>query len=134
MVNHPNIIPGTGLEDFGALERVFSASNQLANQTRYATAYHRRAFIHMFAAQWDEEKYQNLGTMLYNNYRQALQIITEESLAVEEAKRSLSIQDGDIERWHEEQLKYFATLGKEADWDLHAMAYVELLQELRDHE
>ncbi len=42
---HPNIIEGAGLEDLKTLERVFSASNQLASITRYASAYLRRLFI-----------------------------------------------------------------------------------------
>ncbi|KIM88060.1 hypothetical protein PILCRDRAFT_3755 [Piloderma croceum F 1598] len=31
-----------------------------------------------------------------------------------------------------EEIEYFKTLGKEPEWDIHTIAYVELLQELRD--
>ena len=57
-----------GIEDLETLERIFSFSNQLAAVMRYASAYHRQVFIDLFFKQWDEEKYQNLGLMLYNNY------------------------------------------------------------------
>jgi hypothetical protein len=132
--NHPNIIDGVGIEDLETLERVFSSSNQLASIVRYATAYRRGVFIDMFFKQWDEEKYQNLGTMLFKNYLQALDIIKDESMLLSEAMKSMNIQEGDIERWHKEQVDYFASLGNEPDWDVHAVAYVELLQDLRDVE
>lgn len=123
-----------GLEDLETLERVFSSSNQLAPIVRYATAYRRRVFIHNFFRQWDEEKYYNLGTMLLKNYIQALKIIETESIALTEAMGSLGIQDGDLDHWQEEQVKYFETLGNEPEWDIHAVAYVELLQELQEVE
>jgi hypothetical protein len=70
--------------------------------------------------------------MIYNNYVQALDIIENESVALAAAKTSLQIDDGDLERWREEELKYFETLGQEPEYDVHAVAYVELLQNLRD--
>jgi len=129
--NHPNVIRGLGLEDLETLERVFSASNAVAAVTRCATAYRRHVFIDMFFRQWDEEKYQNLATMLWNNYRQALDIVEHESVALADALRSLKITEADLERWEAEEVVYFKTLGQESEWDVHAIAYVELLQELR---
>jgi hypothetical protein len=130
--NHPNYIIGMGIEDLETLERIFSFSNQLAIVTRYTSEFRRHVFIHMFFKQWDEEKYQNLGTMLYNNYVQALDIITNDSIALAEAMRSLSIDESTLKQWHEEETEYFKTLGQEPEWDVHAMAYVELLQDLQD--
>ena len=112
------------------MERVFSSSNAVAIVTRYASAYHRRVFIDMFFQQWDDDKYQNLGLMLFNNYRQALSIISDEGSAVAEAIQSLGIQSSDLETWHREQTEFFETVGEESPWDIHAVAYVELLQEL----
>jgi hypothetical protein len=131
---HPNIIEGIGIEDLETLERVFSASNALASIIRFATAYQHRLFINMFFKQWDADKYLNLGNMLYENYQQALQIIGDESPLVEEAKVSLNIKDGELEVWQAEEAQYFSQLGKEPEWDIHAMAYVEMLQELRQLE
>jgi hypothetical protein len=88
----------------------------------------------MFFKQWDEEKYLNSATMLLNNYVQAMKIIEEDSISLAEAMKSLNIQDGDVERWQTEQVEYFANLGKEPEWDIHAVAYVELLQDLQNVE
>jgi hypothetical protein len=130
--NHPNIIVGMGLEDLETLEKVFSASNHVAPVTRYASEFRRRVFIEMFCKQWDADKYQNLGLMLYNNYVQALDIIAGDSLALAEAMASLNIDTQTLKQWHNEELEYFRTLGDEPEWDVHAVAYVELLQELQD--
>jgi Kyakuja-Dileera-Zisupton transposase len=129
--DHPNNIEGMGVEDLETLERVFSASNALAGVTRYMSAYRRRVFYDLFFKQWDAEKYANLGTMLYNNYTQALRIIDDGEVAVQEAVRSLNIAGGDLDKWIIEEADYFSKLGKEPEWDIHAMAYVELLQEWR---
>jgi hypothetical protein len=132
--NHPNVIKGLGLEDLETLERIFSASNAVAAVTRYSTAYRRRVFIDMFFHQWDDEKYLNLGTMLYNNYRQALGIVEGETLALHHTLQSLGVTEADLEKWEYEEVSYFSTLGQEPQWDLHAVTYVELLQELRKAE
>jgi len=132
--NHPNVIEGAGLEDFETMERVFSSSNAVAVVTRYASAYRRRVFIDMFFQQWDDDKYQNLGLMLFNNYKQGLSIISDDGSAVEEAIQSLGIQPADLESWHREQTEFFETIGEESSWDVHAVVYVELLQELNSAE
>lgn len=132
--NHPNNIVGIGLEDLETLERVFSSSNALAAVTRHASAYRRRLYIEMHFKQWDEDKYFNLATMLRNNYYQALDIINNDGRAVEEAKRSLCVTDEDLESWKIEQEEYFSTLGDEPENKVRAIAYVELLQKLKQLE
>ncbi|KAG1869941.1 hypothetical protein F4604DRAFT_1926724 [Suillus subluteus] len=130
--NHPNVIKGMGIEDLATMEHIFSSSNQLASVTRYASAYNRRVSIDCFFKQWDEDKYLNLGNMLYQNYVQACQIIEEQGSAIQEAKISLDISDDDLKTWSTEQSQYLATSGQEAEWDVHAIAYVELIQKLRE--
>ena len=130
--NHPNNITGMGLEDLETLERVFSSSNALAAVTRYASAYRRRLYIKMHFSQWDEDKYSNLATMLRNNYHQALDIINNDGHAVEQAKASMGITDEDLDSWKAEREEYFRTLGDEPESKVHAIAYVELLQKLRE--
>ena len=132
--NHPNVIDGVGIEDLETMEQIFSSSNQVAGVTRYASAYHRRIFIDMFFQQWDDDKYRNLASMLLNNYRQALSIIKDEGTAVEETMQELGITSTDLETWHHEQVSFFETIGEESPWDIHAMAYTELLQELSSTE
>jgi hypothetical protein len=130
--NHPNVIEGTGLEDLETMERIFSSSNQVAALTRHGSAYNRRVYIDMFLKNWDADKYRNLGIMLYNNCKQALDIINCESFKLTEAKVSLGISDADLESWQADEAIYFKTVGKEPQYDLHAVAYIDLLQELRE--
>ncbi|KAF9496265.1 hypothetical protein BDN71DRAFT_1505959 [Pleurotus eryngii] len=115
--HHPNIIPGTDVEDLETLERVFS-----------------RLFIDTFFHQWDEDKYLNLGVMLYNNYKQALEIINTNSIALQDAMALLNIKEEDFERWQNEETEYVSQLGSESEGDLLHIAYVEMLQKLRDIE
>ena len=132
--NHPNNIAGMGLEDLETLEQVFSSSNALAGVTRYASAYRQWMYIKLHFKQWDEDKYSNLATMLRNNYHQALDIIKNNGRAVDEAKRSLSVTDEDLESWKVKQEEYFLVLGDEPKSKVRAIAYVELLQKLRQLE
>lgn len=131
---HPNVINGVGLEDLETLERVFSASNQLASVTRYASPYRRRLFIDAYFKQWDEDKYLNTGTFILNNYVQALDIIERDSAALQGAKESLGITDEDMDQWTGEEAEFFAKLGDEQPYNMHEVVYVELLQELKDAE
>ncbi|KAJ3523486.1 hypothetical protein NM688_g8722 [Phlebia brevispora] len=127
---HPNIVPGMGLEDLETLERTFSASNHLASITRYASPYRRRLFIEAFFRQWDEDKNLNLGTFILNNVRQAIQIINDGTTKLEWTKAALEITDAEMDMWEKEQVRFFATIGREDPYDPREVAYVELLQEL----
>ena len=129
--NHPLFIPGTGLEDFETMERIFSSSNQLASVTRYASSFRCQLFIETFFRQWDQEKGTNVGTFILRNYIQALDIIKRNSAALEETLRSLNVTHQMLDDWEKEEQLYFNTLGQKNPWDTHAVAYVELLRELR---
>ncbi|KZT06567.1 uncharacterized protein LAESUDRAFT_759387 [Laetiporus sulphureus 93-53] len=83
----------------------------------------------MFFKQWDMDCYASVGTFLYNNYRQALDILNSEAVQFDKAKGSLGITDDDIARWCKEKVEYFANIEEESEWDVWAVAYVELLQE-----
>ena len=128
--NHPNCIAGIGIEDLETLERIFSASNKLAPVIRYASPFRRLIFIDLFFTQWDREKYANIGLMLYNNYRQALEIIKDES-SLRNTLSDLKITDHDIRRYQIEEREYFINLRDEDTKNLHAIAYVEALQDLQ---
>ncbi|OJT09099.1 hypothetical protein TRAPUB_1 [Trametes pubescens] len=128
--HHPNILRGIGLEDLEVMERIFSASNHLASIIRYASAYRRRVLIDVFFRHWDEEKYQNLGLMLYNNLRQALEIIERVTIELATALEALNITEADLVSYRQQELEYFEHLGEENQRDIHAVAYVETLQEL----
>ncbi|KAG6893833.1 hypothetical protein C0992_008500, partial [Termitomyces sp. T32_za158] len=130
LINHPNVIEGVGLEDLETLERIFSASNALGAITRYMTAFRRQVFIDLHFQHWDREKYANLANMLYQNYRQALQVIETNTLDVQHVLQLRNIQEADLDTYIADERNFFSTLEKETDGDLHAIAYVELLQEL----
>ncbi|KAF9489129.1 hypothetical protein BDN71DRAFT_1402123, partial [Pleurotus eryngii] len=132
--HHPNIIPGTGIKDLETLEHVFSVSNQLANVTQYSSAFRWRLLIDTFFHQWDEDKYLNLGVMLYNNYKQALEIIDTNSIALWDTMASLNIKEEDFERWQNKEIEYVSQLSSESEGDLLHIAYMEMLQKLRDIE
>lgn len=59
--HHPLYLSGYGLEDMETLERVFSASNQVARTIRHASAYHWHQFVDLHFQQWNEDKYERLG-------------------------------------------------------------------------
>ncbi|KAI0676054.1 hypothetical protein C8Q78DRAFT_1074995 [Trametes maxima] len=128
------VIAGTGIEDLGGMERIFSSSNQLASVVRYASKYLRRLLIDMYFKQWDEDKYLNLGTMLLQNYRQAIEIIQDKTPILQENLRNLGCTLDDLAKWREEEVSYFANLSEESPWDVHAVEYVSLLRRLRELE
>ncbi|KAJ3514979.1 hypothetical protein NMY22_g14574 [Coprinellus aureogranulatus] len=129
--NHPNNIEGAGIEDFETQERLYSASNTTASVIRYASKYRRRNFLDLFLQQYDRDKYANLGLMIRNNYQQAIDIIDEGTPLLDRLLESCNASRDDLDIWQGDQARYFATLGKEPDQDIHRVAYVELLQELR---
>ncbi|KAG2344252.1 hypothetical protein BDR05DRAFT_863946, partial [Suillus weaverae] len=116
--NHPLGITGAGLKDFKTIKQIFSASNQLATVTCYSSSYRCHVLLKLLFKQWDEEKYLNLGTMILNNYKQALGIINSDSLILQEAMNSLKIHPSELETWHAEEVKYFCMLGSEPEWDI----------------
>lgn len=123
-------MPGAGLEDLETMERVFSALNDLASVTRYASPYRRHLFLEAFLRQWDEDKYLNCGTFILNNYRQALEIIHQDSVALAEAMASLNLSNDDLDQFEKEELEYFSQVAEEDPKDLCAVLYVERLQEM----
>ncbi len=85
----------------------------------------------MFLQQWDREKYQNIGNMLYNTYVQALDILELELPTFKADLEALGLTENDINRYSEEETQHVRTLGTETPGDLHAIAYVEMLQKYR---
>ncbi|RDX50992.1 hypothetical protein OH76DRAFT_1455203 [Lentinus brumalis] len=128
-INHPSVIPGAGLDDMEGMERLFSSSNELAPVTRYASKYHRRMHIDRHMYQWDEDKYANIATMLYNNLRQAFDILAKDAPVVEEWLQANGCTLADLELWETEEKQYFATVGKVTEADAVAVEYVSRLKD-----
>ena len=129
--HHPNVIPGIGLEELETLERIFSASNQLAPVIRYASPYRRMSFIHAFFCQWDSDKYANIGLFLYNNYTQALDVIDRNTAAISAALRDLGFTSEQLAEFDWEERTYFTKLQDEDEGNLWTITYVETLQALQ---
>ena len=111
--NHPNVTEGIGIEDLETMERIFSASNHLAAITRYAAGFQRRLLIDLFFQQWDSEKYANLATMLFNNYKQALEIIASDGPALKESMLQLGLAERDLEQWADDERTYLRSADTE---------------------
>ncbi|TFY56324.1 hypothetical protein EVJ58_g7712 [Rhodofomes roseus] len=107
-------------------------SNHLASITCYASAYSRWLLIDEYFSQWDDDKYATLSKNIYDNFRQACDIINTETPALSKAMTTLGINSEDLKQWYEEERHYFKNIGKETPWDVHAMAYVEALKQLQD--
>ncbi|KAK7683799.1 hypothetical protein QCA50_013175 [Cerrena zonata] len=115
--NHPSVFEGIGLRDFETCERIFSSSNGLASGTQHASAFRRDLC--------------NLGTFLLGNYKQALDVLENDSRALEESKQQFNVSDEDMDRWEKEQADFFARLGEEPETNTLRIEYVELLQALQ---
>lgn len=89
--------------------------------------------IDAFFRQWDEDKYENQGTFLLNNYKQVIGILDRDVLALQDAKQKFNLTDADLDRWEKNEADFFATLGKEPTSKNNTLqvGYVELLQTLQ---
>ncbi|KAJ7506451.1 hypothetical protein B0H11DRAFT_1647109, partial [Mycena galericulata] len=77
---HPMYVEGAGNEDFEECERTFSLSNNLASCTRLATPFHRQQQIDEHFDFHDMDKYAASGNFIFQNYRQAVEKITENTI------------------------------------------------------
>ncbi|KAF8507900.1 hypothetical protein BU17DRAFT_78031 [Hysterangium stoloniferum] len=115
---------GLGLEDLEGCEQAFS--NQMI-------AFHRmQAITTYFKYNDDMEVYQNLTTFLYNNYKQALDIINSGPTALSQAMQDLQISNFNVfEEWREEEKIYLEGLSKEPIMETLEMEYYQKLINLR---
>ncbi|KAI0641354.1 hypothetical protein C8Q79DRAFT_919742, partial [Trametes meyenii] len=129
LANHPLYLVGFGLEDLEGLERVFSSSNAVARLIRYASRYHWTQALDLHFRQWDDEKYSELSTFLYNNARQALTIIHDYSYDVKQLQSELGITGADIEGWATEERAFLEGLKDKPEERVLEVAYVQALIE-----
>ncbi|KAG2100428.1 uncharacterized protein F5147DRAFT_582150, partial [Suillus discolor] len=121
---------GLGIEDLETCERVFSGSNAVAPVIRHVLYFHWLQFIDLHFDQWDQDRYQELSQFMYQNYKQALDIINNLTPVIEELKTQLKITDTDFEHWNIEELEYLQHLSIEQEYDPQKIVYVEALQSL----
>ncbi|TFK80109.1 hypothetical protein K466DRAFT_605604 [Polyporus arcularius HHB13444] len=106
--------PGVGKEDFEGCERLFSESNALAPGTRLSTPFHRHQAIEQFATFWSHQKHAESGTFIFNNYKQAVDIISTDTAAFDVFAAQLHITHDDCERYLREEREYLAKPAKKA--------------------
>ncbi|KAG1797356.1 uncharacterized protein HD556DRAFT_1267601 [Suillus plorans] len=125
-------IKGLGLEDLEVCERTFSKSNSLASALRYASIFHRQQAIDTYFEHNDDfEVYANLSDFLYNNYRQALDILNDGSTTLPNLMRDLKVADETVfERWLEEEKVYLQGLTQEPADETLQMEYWKTLANL----
>ncbi|KAI5996402.1 hypothetical protein EDD15DRAFT_2387357 [Pisolithus albus] len=112
-------VDGMGLEDLEGCERMFSKTNGLASAVP----------ITGYIAHNDEhEVYQNLTTMILNNYRQALRIIQEGKNTLPRLMDDLGITDVSVfSAWLLEENEYLASHSREPEEETLQMEYWQKL-------
>ncbi|KAF8881743.1 hypothetical protein BD779DRAFT_1445242 [Infundibulicybe gibba] len=110
---HPMYIEGVGLEDFEECERTFSKSNALATGTRLATSFHRHQLIEEHFLFHSEDKYAESGNFIYNNYRQAQEIIRADGARLMTLSKELKTGPNDYERYLASEREYLERLKRE---------------------
>ncbi|KAI5999676.1 hypothetical protein EDD15DRAFT_2160411 [Pisolithus albus] len=125
-------VDGLGLEDLEGCERTFSKTNGLASAVRYASAFHRCQAIAGYVAHNDEYKvYQNLTTMILNNYKQAIRIIQEGKNALPRLMDELGITDVSVfSSWLLEEKEYLTARSREPEEETLQMEYWQKLVNL----
>ncbi|KAG1793324.1 uncharacterized protein HD556DRAFT_1479424 [Suillus plorans] len=125
-------VTGLGLEDLEGCERTFSKSNALAPATRYASVFHRRQAILGYFEHNDEfEIYHNLTTFLYNNYKQALDILYDGQTVLPRLMQELGVTDeSELEAWLENERAYLLSRTHEPEQETLQMEYWQKLVNL----
>lgn len=142
-------VKGLGLEDLEGCERAFSKSNALGGSTRHSSIFHRKQAVDKYFEHQDMfEVYQNLSTsfpincqhklmvpsanFLYNNYKQALDILDSAPVALANSMEDLGVADTKtFEDWLEEEKTYILGLQKEPEVETLQMEYWQKLVNLQ---
>ncbi|KIK20520.1 hypothetical protein PISMIDRAFT_58309, partial [Pisolithus microcarpus 441] len=122
-------VDGLGLEDLEGCERTFSKTNRLASAVRYASSFHCCQAIAGYVVHNDEHNvYQNLTTMIFNNYKQALWIIEEGKKMLPHIMDDLGIMDVSVfRRWLLEENEYLTACSCEPEEETLQMEYWQKL-------
>ncbi|EGO28311.1 hypothetical protein SERLADRAFT_405901 [Serpula lacrymans var. lacrymans S7.9] len=129
-------VEGLGLEDLEGCKCAFSKSNALALSVQYASIFHQKQAINTYFEHNDLfEVYYNLSMFLYNNYKQALDILATGPVNLAKAMQELQIvEKGMFESWLQEEETYLTSLCKEQVEETHQMEYWQKLAKLTTSE
>ncbi|KAG1857938.1 hypothetical protein C8R48DRAFT_748846 [Suillus tomentosus] len=122
-LNHlTTYIDGLGLEDLEGCEHIFSKSNALAASVCYAT------IANYFQHNDDFEVYANLTTFLYNNYKQALNVLHDAHTTLPKLMAKLGVTDDNVfDTWLAEEHSYLMSLTQEREHETLHMEYWQRL-------
>ncbi|KAG1861278.1 hypothetical protein F4604DRAFT_2033679 [Suillus subluteus] len=125
-------VDGLGLEDLEGCERMFSKSNALASSVRYTSVFHwHQAIAHYFEHNNDYKIYANLSTFLYNNYKQALHIISDGTNSLPKLMHELGLEDKSVfDTWLAKEQAYLTLLSHEPNHKTIQMEYWQKLLNL----
>ncbi|KAI6011943.1 hypothetical protein BKA83DRAFT_4466620 [Pisolithus microcarpus] len=125
-------VDGLGLKDLEGCEHTFSKTNGLASTVHYASPFHCCQAIGGYIAHNDEhDVYQNLTTMILNNYKQALHIIEEGRSILPHVMNDLGIMDVSVFGvWLSEENDYLAACSHEPEDEMLQMEYWQKLVNL----
>ncbi|KIK40552.1 hypothetical protein CY34DRAFT_24782 [Suillus luteus UH-Slu-Lm8-n1] len=125
-------VEGLGLEDLETCERMFSKSNALASTIRYASVFHHQQLISAYFQHNDKfDVYPNLGNFLYNNYRQALDILNNGQINLSRVMQDLDITDVSVfNQWITNEKEYLQGLKSEPEQETLQMEYWQKLVNL----
>ncbi|KAI6125686.1 hypothetical protein EDD16DRAFT_1703175 [Pisolithus croceorrhizus] len=137
-LNYTSLVPAfhgyahRRLEDLEGCECTFSKTNGLASAVRYASTFHRRQAIAGYVAHNDEyEVYQNLTTMILNNYKQAIRIVQEGKSTLPRLMDELGITNASVfSAWLLEEKEYLAARSREPKEETLQMEYWQKLVNL----
>ncbi|KAH9913659.1 uncharacterized protein B0H18DRAFT_887915 [Fomitopsis serialis] len=127
---HPLYMDGVGKEDFEGCKRCFSESNSLASGTRMSSVFHREQAIEEFFWSWGEQKHSDSGTFIYNNYRQALNIIEEDGRVLAALLAELRVSVADLEQYLKDKRQYLRNRRSEPPEVTRKVEYLEQLKDL----
>ncbi|KAF8836265.1 hypothetical protein BDN67DRAFT_911516 [Paxillus ammoniavirescens] len=102
-----------------------------ASLTRHSSSFHWKQFLDLHFDQWDCDKYLELSHFLYNNCKQALNIISKNTPELDLFKHTNNILDDDFKQWHQEELDYLWSCVAEPDSTTITVQYIEQLQKLQ---
>ncbi|KAG2126906.1 hypothetical protein DEU56DRAFT_958995 [Suillus clintonianus] len=113
--------------------QLFSLTTYIkASALRYASVFHRQQSIDTYFEHNDDfEVYANLSDFLYNNYKQALDILNDGDATLPNLMRDLKVTDKTVfEHWLEEEKVYLQGLTREPEVETLHMEYWQRLVSL----
>ncbi|KAG1805960.1 uncharacterized protein BJ212DRAFT_1283144, partial [Suillus subaureus] len=125
-------VKGLGIKDLETCEQTFSKSNSLALDPWYTSVFHHQQAIDSYFEHNDElEIYGNLTNFLYNNYKQALEILANGKTVPPKVMQDLGVEDKSVfECWPEQEKIYLKGLAQEPEEETLQMEYWQSLVNL----